>query len=184
MADDDGISRRYAGVPLWAWVMGAAVAAGSVYLIWRSHKAAATTAAADTTTGSTDTTGQDTTITPINQGLSESQYNNLLSAITADQGAASTPTTATATKPHKYAVADRKLGDPWTSAGLVKHLSSPDPTVSTPAALAYATALTNVDNAKLKVQKVPAGASGDRATGGGWQYRAGQTVHVHYVIAA
>ena len=93
-----GLKKKYNGVPLWAWTLGGTIGIAALYLVWRSHKAAA----ADTgTTAETSSSSPDfaspvgETIMPINQGLSQAQQQAILDAIAKLNGPASKPATPT-----------------------------------------------------------------------------------------
>lgn len=80
--------RRVFGLPLWAVAVGVGALAGGWWFIRRARQQST---AADTSSGQATGTGADTpTIVPVDQGLSESQYQALLSAIKGINGAPST----------------------------------------------------------------------------------------------
>ena len=100
-----GLGRKYAGVPLWVWTVGGTAGVAAIWLLYRSRKAAAAAAAAPgaDTSGGQGLTAGGTTILPYDQGLAQQQYQDILNAIKAGQGAPSTPpgptTPAPAPKP-------------------------------------------------------------------------------------
>lgn len=85
-AGGSGFSRRIGGAPAWVWAVGAGAVAGLVWFARR--KASATQTAAQDQTGTTDGTVP-TTIVPQYGGIAEAQYEQLLAAIRALQGAPS-----------------------------------------------------------------------------------------------
>lgn len=78
-----GLSKKIGPLPVWLW---AVIAGGGIGLVWflRQKKSADTSAADESAGGS----GEDspTSLVPINEGLSETQFQDLLDAIKKMQG--------------------------------------------------------------------------------------------------
>jgi len=74
-----GISKKVMGAPMWIWAVGIGGMAGLVYF-WRRNKSSADTTSADSSsTGATESSN--TSLVPINAGLSEDQTQDILDAI-------------------------------------------------------------------------------------------------------
>lgn len=81
-----GLSKRKAGLPVWAWVVGGAVVVGVGYFYLRGRKAAAASTTAGDGTSTAGPPSEPTTILPVDQGLSQSQYDALRAQISDLQG--------------------------------------------------------------------------------------------------
>lgn len=89
MAEDDeppprsgggGITKKKFGAPIWVWAVGLGGAVGLFYF-WRRSKSSSTdTTSADSSSGGASG-GSDTSLVPINEGLSEDQTQSILDAI-------------------------------------------------------------------------------------------------------
>lgn len=160
------MTKKWAGLPVWGWALGGGLAVGVGFILWRRH--VASLAASDTQ----DTTQQGTqspyanpeTIVPVNQGLSQRQYQDILDAISKIQGPASTAPggTGTNTGDYHYAVKESKLAKPESAVSLVTRFS--DSSVASKERIASAVALTAADPRNLKyfpgghIGTLPAGA--------------------------
>lgn len=86
-----GLGRKIGPFPLGVWAVILGAGGGLVWML--KNRLSSSSAAADTTgTGSTSDTAAPTTITPINEGLGEQQYKDLLKAIKDRDGKPSEPT--------------------------------------------------------------------------------------------
>lgn len=83
-----GLSRKIGPLPMWVWAIGAGGLVGLVWF-WRKGKNQDTAGATSAAGGS----GEDppTSLVPVAEGLSETQFEALLDAIKKLQGAPSTP---------------------------------------------------------------------------------------------
>ena len=91
--------RRFAGLPMWVWIIGGAAVIGGIWYLRRAKAAsAAQSADAATAQNPTDNTIP-YSIVPVDQGLSEQQYQDLLNQLKTLQGPPSTGTTPPAGVP-------------------------------------------------------------------------------------
>lgn len=84
-------------LPVWAWVIAAGAGVG---LLWFARKKSAAAAPATDTSGTTDPgLGPQTEFIPVDQGLAQNQFDQLMAAIKGLQGAPSTPPPTGGTPP-------------------------------------------------------------------------------------
>jgi hypothetical protein len=74
-----GITKKKFGAPVWIWAVGLGGAVGLFYF-WRRSKSSTDTTSADASSGGASG-GSDTSLVPINEGLSEDQTQSILDAI-------------------------------------------------------------------------------------------------------
>lgn len=94
------LDRKVFGLPMWGWTLTGTVLVGAGWILWRRHTAASS---ADEGPNSAPGSSSDTfsayanpqqTIVPINQGLAESQTQQILDGIRGIQGPTSSPAPA------------------------------------------------------------------------------------------
>lgn len=92
-AEDGGVTRKIGPLPMWGWALVLGGVVGVVAFLRRRNSSSADTTAADTTGAQDDQVP--TTIVPYNQGLSEAQWQQLMSLIRGLYGQPSDTTPST-----------------------------------------------------------------------------------------